>query len=83
MRTTSSNIVAWKVFVKIPETGSLSRAAIELALSVSKLSRLLAQIEDDLGETLIDRSRRPLHPTAFGQKVLAKLRTVSASVLPG
>ena len=83
MRTTSSNIVAWKVFVKIPETGSLSRAAIELALSVSKLSRLLAQIEDDLGETLINRSRRPLQPTAFGQKVLAKLRTVSASVLPG
>lgn len=76
MRATSSNIIAWKVFYTITKTGSLSRAAIELDLSVSKLSRLLAQLEDDLGETLIDRSRRPLQPTAFGQKVLAKLKTV-------
>lgn len=76
MRATSTNIVAWKVFHTITKTGSLSRAAIELDLSVSKLSRLLAQLEDDLGETLIDRSRHPLRPTAFGQKVLAKLKTV-------
>lgn len=76
MRATSSNIVAWKVFYTITKTGSLSRAAIERDLSVSKLSRLLAQLEDDLGETLIDRSRHPLRPTAFGQKVLAKLKTV-------
>lgn len=83
MRATSSNIVAWKVFHTITKTGSLSRAAIELDLSVSKLSRLLAQLEDDLGETLIDRGRRPLQPTAFGQKAHAKLKTVSLHIHKG
>ena len=78
MRATSTNIVAWKVFHTITKTGSSSRASIELDLSVSKLSRLLAQLEDDLGGTLIDRGRRPLQPTAFGQKALAILVNMDA-----
>ncbi len=69
-----SNLTAWQVFESVARTGSLSRAAIELDLSVSKASRLLARLEQAYGEDLICRAARPLAPTPAGGEVLAALR---------
>lgn len=71
-----NNMAAWKLFERIAKTGSLSRAAIELDLSVSKASRLLSQLEDGLGVELIDRTTRPMQLTPTGSRLFAKLQPV-------
>ncbi len=59
MPETLNNITAWKVFDRIVKTGSLSRAAIELDLSVSRASRLLSHLEEELDAQLVNRAVRP------------------------
>ncbi len=76
MRASLSNLTAWKVLDAVARTGSLSRAAIESDLPVSKASRLLSQLESDIGTALIDRSVRPLRPTHEGVRILEKLQTI-------
>ncbi|WP_421362310.1 helix-turn-helix domain-containing protein [Agrobacterium rosae] len=46
----------FQVFVKIAEEKSLPRAALELNLSVSAISRNLASFEASLRDRLIQRS---------------------------
>lgn len=45
MRSSLTDIAAWKTFEKIVRTGSFTRAAIELDTSVSTVSRTLSQLE--------------------------------------
>jgi DNA-binding transcriptional LysR family regulator len=56
-----------KVFCDLISLGSFSRAAEANEISQPTVSRLVHQLEERLGGQLIDRSRRPLHPTALGQ----------------
>lgn len=76
MRSTLTDIAAWKVFAAVVKTGSFTRAAIELDLTVSKVSRILSQLEIDLGQELIDRTVRPLQPTQLGESFLPKLKSI-------
>ncbi|HEX7327732.1 MAG TPA: LysR family transcriptional regulator [Casimicrobiaceae bacterium] len=54
-------------FVRIVETGSLAAAARRLDVSVSALSRLLAELESHLGTRLIHRTTRRLALTETGR----------------
>ncbi len=56
-----------KVFCDLISLRSFSRAAEANELSQPTVSRLVHQLEQRLGGPLIDRSRRPLQPTALGQ----------------
>ncbi|MFN7053533.1 MAG: LysR family transcriptional regulator, partial [Gemmobacter sp.] len=61
----------------IVEEGSLRRAALKLNITQPALSRSLAQIEERLGQPLLDRHARGVVPNAFGAKVLSSVMRLS------
>jgi LysR family nitrogen assimilation transcriptional regulator len=60
--------LAW--FLCIAETGSLSKAALQLQVSHSMLSRGIQDLERELGHRLFHRTGRGMHPTEFGRRLL-------------
>jgi len=62
------------LFQRVVDTGSLSRAAEQLGLPRSYVSRHLAGLEARLGEKLLHRSTRKLALTDFGLGLLAHTR---------
>jgi len=58
------------VFAKIVEAKSFSEAARRLGMPVSTVSRRVAELEDQLGVRLLDRSTRSLRLTDLGSEVL-------------
>lgn len=61
---------AIQYFVAAAETGSLSRAARKLEVSVPAVQKLIAALESSLGMTLLERGTRGVHPTAAGLEYL-------------
>ena len=51
------------VFVRVAESGSLTRAARELKLSQPSVSRIVGTLEARLGTTLLLRTTRSVTPT--------------------
>ncbi|MGK3114594.1 LysR family transcriptional regulator [Candidatus Pantoea formicae] len=68
-----------EAFVQTVASGSFSAAARALAKSQSTISSAVANLEDDLGFTLFDRSGR--HPvlTEQGQRALAQVQQILAA----
>lgn len=58
------------VFAKVVEAKSFSEAARRLGMPVSTVSRRIAELEDQLGVRLLDRSTRNLRLTDLGSEVL-------------
>lgn len=69
----------FQVFVKIAEERSLTRAAGALNLSVSAISRNLANLEARLGARLIQRSTRQLSLTSDGEALFTDARDLLAT----
>lgn len=67
---------AMRVFVRTLELGSLSAAAREAGTTQPTVSKLLAQLEDDLTVRLFERSTRGLSPTEQGQQFYRDARLV-------
>ncbi len=63
-----------EVFDELARTGSLHVAARRLGLSPSAASQQLKNLEEALGEELVDHARRPLEPTAAGRAYLLHAR---------
>lgn len=59
--------LAW--FLCIAETGSLSKASLQLQVSHSMLSRGIQDLEQELGHRLFHRTGRGMHPTEFGRRL--------------
>ncbi|MFD0464937.1 LysR family transcriptional regulator [Microvirga aerilata] len=55
------------VFLRVVDTGSFSRAARDLALNPSTVSKLIGRIEERLGTRLFARSSRVVRLTADGE----------------
>src|SRR5271163_3495881 len=68
-----------RFFAAVVSSGGLSRAARELGLPKSRLSRRVAQLEADLGVRLLERSTRRLRVTEIGQEVYAQAVTATAA----
>ena len=68
-----SQIIA---FAKIADTGSLSRAARELNLTPSAVSKSLSQLEERLGVLLVRRTTRSLSLTDQGRAFLSHAQTL-------
>jgi DNA-binding transcriptional LysR family regulator len=64
----------FKVFAKIAEERSMTRAANALNLSVSGISRHLMNLEERLGARLVQRSTRQLSLTSEGEALYADAR---------
>lgn len=69
----------FQVFVKIAEERSLTQAARALNLSVSAISRNLANLEARLGARLIQRSTRQLSLTSEGVALFTDARDLLAT----
>ena len=59
-------LLAMRVFTRVVEAQSFSRAAEQLAMPRSTVSKLVAELEKDLGTQLIHRTTRRLSITADG-----------------
>lgn len=57
------------IFAKVAETGSFSEAGRRLKMPVSTVSRRVAELEDQLGVGLIERSTRHLRLTEIGTEI--------------
>ncbi|HMZ01919.1 MAG TPA: LysR family transcriptional regulator [Burkholderiaceae bacterium] len=68
------------IFARVAELGSFSRAAEQLGLPKSTVSRRLAGLEQRVGERLLLRSTRRQTLTEFGLQLLEHARSVAAEV---
>ena len=68
------------MFARVADCGSFSRAAEQLGLPKSTLSRRLSALESQLGERLLQRTTRKLLLTEFGLGLLEHARQVVAEV---
>ncbi|WP_337023544.1 MULTISPECIES: LysR family transcriptional regulator [unclassified Pantoea] len=68
-----------EAFVQTVASGSFSAAARALAKSQSTISSAVANLEDDLGFTLFDRSGRQPVLTEQGQRALAQVQQILAA----
>ena len=59
-------LAAMRAFVRAVDLGSFSRAAGEMDVKVSTVSRYVSALEADLGAALLNRSTRALHLTEAG-----------------
>jgi DNA-binding transcriptional LysR family regulator len=65
---------AVRAFVTLADAGSVSRAARELHITQSAVTRRLQRLETSLGIGLLDRTSRPLRLTASGRAALERCR---------
>lgn len=71
---------ALRVFAEIMRTGSATAAGKQLSLSQPAVSRLIAQLEAQVGFDLFYRDRGRLVPTADGTKLIEEVELTLASV---
>lgn len=66
----------YEAFIKTIELGSLTKAAEELGYTQSGISHMIQSIEEELGTTLLLRSRSGVRLTSEGQLLLPSIRTI-------
>ena len=69
-----------RTFVAVAELGTVSRAALDLRISQSALSRQIGELEQEFGFRLFDRLGRRLMLTAIGEQVLGECRGLLGQV---
>ncbi len=65
-----------RYFVELAESGNYLKAALNLGISQSMLSKRIMALEAELGATLVDRSRRTIKITEAGLVVKAQSRRI-------
>lgn len=68
------DLSALRSFVAIAEIGGVTRAAVRLNLTQSAVSMQLKRLEDALGQTLLERSRKGMTLTAAGEQLFSYAR---------
>jgi len=63
-----------RAFVSVADTGSVSRAAVQLCVTQSAVTRRIQRLETSIGTSLLDRGTRPVSLTGMGQVVLERCR---------
>ena len=62
------------IFATVVDASSFSEAARRLKMPISTVSRRIAELEDQLGVRLLERSTRNLRLTDVGSEVLEQAR---------
>lgn len=75
-----ASINSYAAYVAVVECGSLTAAARRLGRSLQAVSRLLADLEQELGVQLVARTTRSCRPTAAGERFYGRIRTVLADL---
>lgn len=76
MKRTLPSLVALEVFEACARYASFTRAAEELGITQSAVSRQVAQLEDFLGIRLFERVRRRVLITSAGKSYAEKIRVI-------
>jgi molybdenum-dependent DNA-binding transcriptional regulator ModE len=74
------DIFALKLYTRVARLGSFSAAARECGLSQSQASRIVADLEAELGVRLLSRTTRAVVPTEAGGEFLARIEPVLAAL---
>ena len=69
-----------RTFVAVTELGSVSRAALQLRISQSALSRQISDLEQEFRVRLFERVGRRLVLTAIGEELLGDCRSILGQV---
>ncbi|MDT3425333.1 DNA-binding transcriptional LysR family regulator [Paenibacillus forsythiae] len=70
------SINKYKVFMKVVELGSLTKAADEMGFTQSGVSHIINSLEEEFGFLLLTRSRSGVKLTSNGEEILKTLREV-------
>ncbi len=73
-------VAAFRVFVRVAESGSFSSVARELGVTQPAVSRQISALEAHLGARLLQRTTRSLALTSDGQDLLGHARAVLEAV---
>jgi len=68
-----------RLFTRLAERRSFSAAARDLKIKQSTASKWVAELESELGATLVQRTTRSVHITEAGHRLLARARDVLAA----
>ncbi|OFK22340.1 LysR family transcriptional regulator [Olsenella sp. HMSC062G07] len=71
-----TNLMKYQAFLESCRTGSFTRAARRLSYSQSGVSRMVADLEQDWGMSLLERGRGPLRLTPDGERLRPLVREV-------
>ncbi|BFM50706.1 LysR family transcriptional regulator [Marinomonas sp. THO17] len=74
------NWEAMEAFVEVVRQGSFSAAASQLNVSASHISRLVAQLENTLGSTLLHRTTRRINLSEAGELYYQHCRNLPAAL---
>jgi DNA-binding transcriptional LysR family regulator len=74
------DIFALRLYTRVARLGSFSAAARECGLSQSQVSRIIADLEADLGTRLLSRSTRAVVPTEAGTEFLSRMESILAAL---
>ena len=69
-------LLKYLAFVKTVEEGSFTRAAQKLDYAQSSISKMVADLEQEWGMTLLERSKNGVRLTSAGEQILPFLRKV-------
>ncbi|WP_439816898.1 LysR substrate-binding domain-containing protein [Zavarzinia sp. CC-PAN008] len=73
-------LVCMRAFVRVVELGSFARAARELRLSRSVISKYILDLEQDLGVQLLSRTTRSISTTQNGQEYYARCTAILGDI---
>lgn len=73
------NIRQLEIFKKVCEVGSMSEAAKQLYISQPAISKVIVELEDELGYLLFDRFHKKIYLNPQGKKFLDKVDSVLKS----
>ena len=71
---------ALRLYTRVARLGSFSAAARECGLSQSQASRIVADLEAELGVRLLTRTTRAVVPTDAGSEFLARIEPILAAL---
>lgn len=74
------NLAALQALVKVVQTGSFTRAAAALDSQKTHISRVISQLERELGARLLERSTRSLSLTELGREFYERAVAILAAV---
>src|SRR5262252_514109 len=76
----SDRFQALRLFARVAHTGSFSAAARELGLSQPSASRIIAELETEVGAALVIRTTRAVTLTETGSDYLARIEPILAAL---
>lgn len=65
-----------RVFLRVAELKSVTRAAFELRLAKSSVSKIISALEERMGVRLLERTSRRVEPTQAGQLLQRRARSL-------